>query len=486
MNSSVSGAFLWKLLERVGYQGALLVIQIALARLLSPDDFGILAIMLVFVNLSTCFVQSGFNTALVQSKETTRRDYSTVFWASVAIALVLYVAIFLSSPAIANFYGSADIVWPLRSLSLVLFVNAYNSVQVAYVVKTLEMRKIFLATLVSVCASGLISVAMALFGLGIWALVCQQLVYQTCSCVVLASKVPWRPQIVFDCKRARCLFSFGWKILVSSLVNMGYQDVSDLVVGKVYSTAGLGYFNQGKKLPQVVSKVFESSVQPVMLAAVSRFQNDLGRVAKAIKKSVSLCSFLLVPLLVWMCVSSEQLVVLVFSEKWVPCVPYMQVFCCAYITWPILTCVVQGLNAVGRSEVTLKLSIVRSIVGLAFLMGAIALSDDPLFVAASFASALTVSAFINAIVCCKVIGFTFRSLLSDVFPIYFAGAVSGIVAGSLSSLASFPDVAIVAINFAGIVTTYLFIAYLMRFDSARYVFKSLRNFMESFNRKDKI
>lgn len=486
MNSSVSSAFLWKLMERVGYQGALLVVQIALARLLSPDDFGILAIMLVFVNLSTCFVQSGFNTALVQSKETTRNDYSTVFWASAVIALILYIVIFLFSPAIADFYGNESIKWPLRILSLVLFVNAYNSVQVAYVVKTLEMRKIFSATLVSVCTSGLISVVVAFFGMGIWALVCQQLVYQLCSCVVLAHKVPWRPHFVFDYKRAKRLFSFGWKILVSSLVNMGYQDVSDLVVGKVYSAAGLGYFNQGKKLPQVVSKVFESSVQPVMLAAVSRFQNDLGRVAQAIRKSVSLCSFLLVPLLVWMYVSSEQLIVLVFSEKWIPCVPYMQVFCSAYITWPILTCVVQGLNAVGRSEVTLKLSIVRSVVGLVFLIGAIALSDDPLFVAASFAIALAVSAFINAIVCCKVIGFAFLSLLSDVLPIYCAGAVSGIVAGSLSSLASFPNVTIVAINFVGIAATYLLIAHFMKFDSARYVFKSLSDFIGSFKRKGKI
>ena len=274
----------WKLFEQGGTAVVTLVVQIVMARLLSPDDFGALAIMLVFVNIGNVIVQSGLNTAIIQAPDADEDDYSTVFWMSLSMSCVLYAALFFTAPAIAAFYGMPHVITPLRVLVLVLVVNAYNSIQEAIVARNLEFQKTFRATVSAGLVSGTAGIAAALAGAGIWALVIQQLVQQGVKCAVLAFQVPWKPRFVFHPARAAQFFRFGWKLLASGMLEQAYQGLSDLLIGKVFTTSELGYVSQGKKYPYALGTLLDGAIQPVMLSAVSRVQGDKGMVKRLARR----------------------------------------------------------------------------------------------------------------------------------------------------------------------------------------------------------
>ena len=206
LKTATVSSLLWKLMERGGNAVIQLIVQIVMARLLAPEQFGALAIMLVFVNIGNVIVQSGLNTALVQAKDVQDRDYSTVFWMCSSVSVVIYLAILLAAPSIAAFYALPYLVWPLRGIGLIVVINAYNSIQVAKVTRDLQFRKIFIATISSVVLSAFCGIAAAVSGLGLWALVIQQLVYQLTNCIVLAFEVDWKPCFCFDASRAKEFF----------------------------------------------------------------------------------------------------------------------------------------------------------------------------------------------------------------------------------------------------------------------------------------
>ena len=467
MSRATSRAFAWKLLERIGYQGIVFIVQMVLARLLAPEDFGALAIMFVFVNLSNSIVQSGLGVALVQSKNAVNKDFTTVFWISFTLSGILYLAIFCLAPAIAVFYSNDGLVAPLRVLSLVLFINAYNSVQVSYVVRSIEMRKIFVSTLSSAVVSGLVSIGFAINGFGIWALVAQQLVMQLGGTLVLSRQIEWRPALGFDAKRAKELLSFGWKVLASGLLNMGYQDVYDLVVGKAFSTANLGFFSQGKKIPKLVSKILEESIVPVMLSTVSKVQDEAEKVSGALFKGAICCTFVLVPIMSWLVVSADSVIEVVFSEKWLPSVPYFQLFCIAYSAWPIASCVFQCFNAVGRSDRTLKLSIIRTILSIALLCVSLLISSDLIVVCAAFVISLLGTSAVAVLMASRELGFSALSLSFRVMKCYLAAIVSSAITYFIIQSIDLGSMATFVLSFVLVMAMYLGIAKLMKLDGLR-------------------
>ena len=199
---------MWKLLERAGNHLVQIVVQIVMARLLAPEQFGALAIILVFVNLGNVFVQSGLPTAIIQTPRLESSDASTAFWLSLSISVVLYVLIFAFAPVVADVYGMPYLVWPLRTLTLILVINALNSVQVALIQRSMEFRKIFNATMWSVLVSATVGISLAFAGVGLWALVLQQLTFQIVNCFAHFVQLGWRPRFEFNVNRAKVLFGF--------------------------------------------------------------------------------------------------------------------------------------------------------------------------------------------------------------------------------------------------------------------------------------
>ena len=356
----------WKLLERGGNQSIQLVVQIVMARMLTPKEFGALAIMLVFINIGNVIVTSGMSTALVQSKEVDDSDFSTVFWMSLGASTVLFGALFVAAPALSTFYGMPTIVSPLRVLGILFLITAFNSVQVAIVQREMQFRKVFNATIVSVLVSGVIGIAAALMGAGLWALILQQLVYQVTNCFVLGLQVKWAPSFVFESAKAWKLFSYGWKLLVSGLLEQGYQSLSDLIIGKQFSASSLGLVSQGKKYPQAVGSMLDGAIQPVMLSAVSRVQADVSQVKRLVRRALKTSTFLIVPSMTLFAVAAESIVGLLLGEKWLPCAPFLQMYCFIYALLPIHTTNLQALNGMGRSDLFLKLELIKKSLWIMF------------------------------------------------------------------------------------------------------------------------
>lgn len=430
---TISSLF-WKLFERGGRAAIELVIQVLLARLLAPEQFGVLAIMLVFINLANVIVQSGLNTALVQTPSIRANDSSTVFWLSFSIALFLYVAVFIAAPYISTFYGIDYLTWPLRLLAVVLIINSFNAIQVALVQRELKFRIIFHATVMSMILSGVIGIFVAIQGLGVWALVIQQLAYQVINCIVLAYQVRWAPKLVFETNRACELFSFGWKLLVSGLLDQGYQSLSDLIVGKQFSTASLGLVSQGKRYPQAMGALLDGAIQPVMLSAVARVQDDIDYVKRLVRRALKTSTFLIMPCMVLFMVVAEPVVRLLLGEQWLRAVPFLQMYCIVYALYPIHTSNLQALNGMGRSDLFLKIEIIKKIYGVVFILIAAFVFQNIYILVASYILSGIISTFVNAWPNRKVIGYSYFEQIKDICPALILSIFAAAVAYPISFL----------------------------------------------------
>ena len=476
LKSSTIRSLFWKLFEQGGAAAITLVVQIVMARILAPDEFGMLAIMLVFVNVGNVIVQSGLNTAVIQAPDVSERDYSTVFWMSLAISVVLYAAVFLAAPSIAGFYGMPGVVWPLRALVLILVVNAYNSIQEAIVARNLEFQKTFRSTVTAGIVSGCVSIASALLGAGIWALVIQQLLYQLCKCIVLAAQIPWKPRAVFDRARATTLFRFGWKLLVSGLLDQGYQSLSDLIIGKVFTSADLGYVSQGKKYPQALGVTLDGAIQPVMLSAVAHVQEDRHQVKRLARRALKTSTFLIVPAMSMFGIVAAPLVTLLLGEKWLPCVPFLQLYCFIYALQPIHTTNLQVLNGVGRSDLFLRLEVIKKVVGVTVMCFTAFVLRDILLIVVGYAVTGVICTFINAAPNKRVIGYAYHEQIRNICPAFLLSAVAGAAAMPIGLL-GMPDIATVALQVVAMGVVYLAVARLFRVEELSYLLNTFREIM---------
>lgn len=470
--NTISSLF-WKLFERGGRAIVELLVQIVMARLLAPEQFGSLAIMLVFVNVGNVIVQSGLNTALVQSRNIDKDDCSTVFWMSFCASIILYVIIYIFAPTVSEYYGSSGLESPLRVLALILVINSFNSVQTAIVQRELKFRKIFFATIISILLSGGLGIISALAGVGLWALVIQQLAYQLCNCIALLIQVKWIPSFAFNPCRAKELFTFGWKLLASGLLNTCYQSLSDLVIGKQFSTSSLGVVSQGKKYPQAIGSMLDGAIQPVMLSAVARVQDDLAYVKRLVRRALKTSSYLIVPCMALFAVIAEPAVRLLLGEQWLPAVPFLQMYCFIYALLPIHTSNLQALNGMGRSDLFLKLELIKKVYGIAFiLIGAFAFQNVYVLVGSYMLSGV-ISTFVNAWPNRKVIGYSYPEQVRDICPAFLLAAVSAALAVPVGML-GLPDIVTVFLQAAVMAAAYLGLSKLLKVEALDYLLATAR------------
>ena len=422
-NNSISKGLAWKLLERFGVAGGQFILQIILARLLDPEHYGILSIMIIFTALANVFIQNGFNTALIQNKDVEDDDYSSVFWVTFGVAGALYVGLYFAAPLIAQFYNMPDIVGPFRVLSLMLFPGAINSIQLAKVSRQMDFRKVFTSHICAIVVSGVVGIVIALNGGGLWALVAQTLTNVFISCVVMTFTTKWYPRIVCNWGRIRVLFSFGWKLLASSLLDTLYQDLRSLVIGKKYDSETLGYYNRGKQFPQFIIGAINGAVQSVMLPAMSAEQDDKAKVKAMMRNSITVSAYVIFPMMAGLAGVATPLVRLLLTDKWLPCVPYLQIYCFTFAFYPVHSCNLQTINAVGRSDMFLKLEIIKKCYGLVALIIAVFCFDSPIAIAMTGIITTAISCFVNASPNKKLIGYSYFEQMCDILPSFAASLV---------------------------------------------------------------
>lgn len=416
MNKSVANGVFWKLLERFGVQGVQFVLQIILARLLTPDDYGVLSMMIIFTLLANVFIQNGFNTALIQDKDVSEEDYSSTLWVVLSIAVVLYLFLFFSAPIIARFYNMPSIILPFRVLCLMILPGAWNSIQLAKVSRELDFKKVFNSNILAVSVSGGLGVICALNGFGVWALVIQNLSNILIACIVMFITVKWRPRLVLNFRRVKKLFSFGWKILVANLIDMVYQDLSSLVIGKKFNSGMLGYYNRGKQFPQLINNSANGAVQSVMLPAMSAKQKNIEDVKYTMRTAIRISAYIVFPIMAGLVAVSKPTISILLTDKWLPSVEYMQIFCIALAVFPIHSCNLQAFNAIGKSEIYLRLEIIKKGIGIMLLVAVVFLSESITLIAWSTALTSYLSFVINAVPNNKVFGYTYFEQISDMLP----------------------------------------------------------------------
>ena len=365
-NSAISN-LAWRFAERCGAQGVAFIVSIVLARILSPDTYGTIALITVFTNILNVFIDSGLGNALIQKKSADDVDFSTVFFFNILMCCILYGGLFLTAPVIAGFYNDASLTPVIRVLGITLIISGIKNVQQAYVSRTLQFRKFFFATLGGTIGAAVLGIIVALNGGGVWALVVQQIFNATVDTIILWFTVSWKPRLIFSIERLKGLFSYGWKLLVSSLLDTVYNNLEQLIIGKVYSNTDLAYYNRGRQFPNFMVANINNSIDSVLLPVMSRAQDDKSHIKAMTRRSIKTSTYVMAPMMMGLAFCAEPIIRLVLTDKWLPCVPFMRIFCCTFMFYPIHTANLNAIKAMGRSDLFLKLEIAKKVVGLVLL-----------------------------------------------------------------------------------------------------------------------
>lgn len=415
MPSSLIGNFFWKFSEQVGAQAVAFVVTVVLARILAPSDYGAVAMVTVFISLATVFVDGGFNSALIQKKNADILDFSTVFYFSLAFAIFLYVILWISAPYISDFYGKDyTILTPvLRVLGLQLIFYAINSVQQAYVARQMMFRIFFWATLIGTIISGIIGLSMAYMGLGVWALVGQAISSGVVNILTLYLITKKRPALMFSFTRLKSLLDYGIKLFGAGLLISVFQQIRALVIGKLYTPADLAFYDRGRQYPYLVVNNLNTSIGAVLFPKMSQEQDELGKLKTTTRNSIRFSSYLMCPMMIGLTIVAEPFIRLLLTEKWVPCVPLLQLFCIIYLFQPIHTANLQAIKALGRSDTFLKLEVIKRIIDMVALISVMWISVKAIVV--SMAVVTTFFTFINAHPNKKLLGYSFMEQMKDIF-----------------------------------------------------------------------
>lgn len=435
-------AFFWRLFERGGNQCVALIVQIVMARLLAPSDFGLLAIVLVIVNIGNIVVVSGLGNSLVQTQNIDGRDYSTVFWITLSLSIGMYLAVFSVAPYISKLYDATELTGTLRALGVLFPLCAVESVQMAFAQRDLEFKVLFNATIASTIISGCAGIALAFAGAGLWSLVSQQIIYHLVNCLTLCFQTKWAPSFTFDKHAARKHFSFGWKIMLPSLMETAYDSASDLIVGKQFGSTSLGFLSQGKKYPVALDSMVSGTLQPVLLASISRAQTNTSSVKSIAKRALKTSFFFVAPIMCCLALVANPTIELLLGEQWLPATPFLQLFCISSMLSSFHTINYETFNGIGRSDVFLKVKSITVSYGIVFLLIASFFVKDVMAVVVAYALSSIISTAVNAHPNKRLIGYPYAEQLRDIAPSILSSLVSfgiaypiaGLELGSLPTL----------------------------------------------------
>lgn len=472
---TVLAGFFWRFAERVGAQGVKLLIEIILARLLLPDDYGLIALVTVFITVLNVFVDSGLGNALIQKKDADDLDFSSVFWFNIVWCMVLYFMLFLGSPILAGFYGRSELTPVLRILGLQVIISGVKNVEQAYVSKTMQFKKFFFATLGGTIGAAVIGIIMAYHGYGVWALVAQHLFNTLTDTIILWLSVNWRPKFMFSWKRFKLLYSFGWKLLISSLIDTIYTEIRQLVIGKFYSSSDLAYYNRGRQFPFLFVNNVNSSIDSVLLPTFSQEQDNKEKVKTMVRKSIKMSTYIMAPLLMGLAFVGEPFVRLLLTDKWLPCVPFMRIFCVTFMFYPIHTANLNAIKAMGRSDLFLKLEIIKKTIGIIALV--LTMKISVMAMAYSLLVTSVLSQIINSWPNRSLLDYKYLDQLKDILPSILLAVFMGVCIYSVSYLGLRDVVTLLIQIFLGI-GIYFCGSVLLKLESFEYLLDLLKSILK--------
>ena len=472
--TKVVSNLIWRFLERCGAQLVSFAVSVVLARILDPAVYGTVAKVTIITSILFVFVDSGMANSLIQKKDPDDLDYSSVFYFNMAFCLLLYLGLFFAAPAIARGYHEPSLTAVLRVLGLTVVVSGLKNVQQAYVSKTLQFKRFFFATLGGTIVSAVVGIAMALGGCGVWALVAQQLTNLTIDTLILWLTVKWRPIRAFSFERLKGLLSYGWKLLVSGLLDTVYDKLREIIIAVMYTSEDLAYYNRGNSIPNLVVININTSIDSVLLPVLSAEQDQKDRVRDMTRRAIKVSSYVMMPMMMGIAVCAEPLIRILLTEKWMPCVPYLRIFCFAYALYPMHTANLNAIKAMGRSDMFLTLEIIKKIIGIVVLAATMRFGVYVMALSLIFTSILSLS--INAWPNKKLLDYTYGRQLLDMLPAVLLTLLMGAAVWPVQLL-GLNDWLTLLIQVPLGVVVYVLASRIARVDSFEYVLSTVKRFL---------
>ena len=422
----VMDSFIWRLFERLGAKGVELVVSLVLANILDTEMFGSIALVLVVINIMQVFVDSGLGNALIQKKDSDNKDFSTVFFFNIVFCAILYTILFFTAPHFASFYDDLSLTPIIRVLGLTVVISGVKNVQIAYVSKTMQFKRFFFSTLGGTVFAAIAGIYLALNGYGMWALVVQSVSNTAIDTIILWITVKWKPEFYFSFKRLKVLFAYGWKLLVSQLLDTGYSQLRSLIIGKKYTKDDLAYYDRANQFPGFITANINTSIDSVLFPAMSGVQDDRERVKAMTKRAMKTSIFLMAPMMAGLACCATPIVKLILNDSWLPLVPYMIVLCISYMFYPLHTANLNAIKAVGRSDKFLILEIIKKSIGMVLLL--VSMWHGVMAIALSMLVSDVLCQIINSWPNKKLINYGYFEQLKDIMPsIILAWVMGGIV-----------------------------------------------------------
>lgn len=404
---------LWRFGERITAQLVSFVVSVLLARILMPEDYGIVAIVNIFIAIANIFVVSGLGTALIQKKDADEVDFSTMFWANLVLSILLYAVLFLCAPLIAAFYSMPILTPVLRVFGLKIPISSVNSIQNAYVSRRMDFKKFFFSTIIGTIVSAVVGIAMALYGFGVWALIAQTMTNSVVDTLVLFLTIGWRPKILFSRKAAAPLIRYGWKILATDLIGTIFNHLNAFIIGKKYTSADLAFYTQGKKMPELITNNISSTLCTVLFPAMS-LSDGVEQIQQIRRKSLKMLEYVLFPMMLGMTVVADKMILVLLTEKWMFAVPYVRITCIETVIGILGTTLIQEVKAIGRSDITLKMELIKKPIFLVIAL--IAMQFGVMAIAYTMIINEVIAFTFNVMPVRKHIGFDFKQHILDLLP----------------------------------------------------------------------
>ncbi len=467
--------FIWRSLERWGALGLSFIVSIILARILDPSVYGTIAIVTVLITILDIFLDSGFGNALVQKKDADDLDYSSIFYFNVLFSAILYCLLFVLAPVLASFFDLPELTNVVRIMGISVFITGVKNIQQSYVTKNMMFKKFFVATLIGTLVAAIVGLTMAYTGFGVYALVAQYVCNNFMDTIALWILVKWRPIKKFSLQRVKALFPFAWKLLASSLIFQGYQQLRQLLVGKFYTKSDLAFYNQGYQFPNLLSSNLNASINSIMFPAMSRVQDDKEHVKNMLSRSIKVTQYVVCPFVLGLAACADSFVKVILTDKWLPCVPYLQLFCIAFMFGQMGTANQNAQISVGRSDLKLKTEIGKT--GIDIIVLVITVFISPLAIAIGYA----LSTIPRMVVCAwptkKLLNYSFLQQIKDILPNLIISIIMAVCV-KLIGLLNMPALYLLIVQVLSGVCIYIGLSVITHNDSFHYIFNLIKSLLK--------
>lgn len=472
-NKKLISSVIWSTGERVFSFLVSTIISVILARLISPDDFGVLALVTVFVNVFSNVLLNGLGTALVQKKDVTQEDYSTIFIINIAIAIVSYLLLFFCAPAIASFYENESLTRVTRVISLIIPFTALSAIQFSYLQKTYQFKKYCLVTIICITVSGIVGVLAALNNFGIWALVLhhvtKQLIQTIAVLLISGLKIKW----TFSKESAKRLVPYGLKSMITTFVNDLEANVRSLVIGKVYTSADLAFYNQGGNFPKIVITTINPAIGRVVFPTFSELQDDLIAYKKALRRAITLNQFIIAPALAGLISVAYTFIITLYTDKWAQAVPYLQILAFAFILRPYENMCNYAIMGKGKSGIILFDMIVTKTVSFITMVIAVFLLKDIQMIAWGVVFTSVVGIVLFAIQVKKMFDYKYTEQVKDVFPTLMLCLMMYLAIQFVSHFLPMGIISLIIQVAVGVII-YVGVAYVLKFEAMQFIIDTVK------------